>query len=366
MSDNPNRLIELAISIQQIPAPTFQEAARADFVRLRFLEEGLADVQVDLAGNVLARLPGRSSARSVVISAHLDTVFLPNIDLHVERESGRILAPGIGDNSLGVAALFGLVWALRERRLVLPGDLWLVANVCEEGLGDLRGIRAVVDRFRSDPLAYIVLEGMALGQVYHRGLGVLRYRVTVRTPGGHSWIDYGQPSAIHELTALSTRIAAMVLPKVPRTTLNIGVISGGSSVNTIAAEAMLELDLRSEDSRTLEALSAQVLDIIRVSRKPGITIETAVIGQRPSGELPVDHPLVILAQECLRDVGIEPHLNTGSTDANLPLSRNLPSVTVGLTSGGRAHTVQEFINLPLLEQGMTQLLLLGCNVWKIL
>ncbi len=139
MSDNPNPLIELAISIQQIPAPTFQEAARADFVRLRFLEEGLADVQVDPAGNVLARLPGRSSARSVVISAHLDTVFLPNVDLHVERESGRILAPGIGDNSLGVAALFGLVWALRERHLVLPGDLWLVANVCEEGLGDLRG-----------------------------------------------------------------------------------------------------------------------------------------------------------------------------------------------------------------------------------
>ncbi len=207
---------------------------------------------------------------------------------------------------------------------------------------------------------------MALGQVYHRGLGVRRYRVTVHTSGGHSWIDYGQPSAIHELTALSTRIAAIDLPKVPRTTLNIGVISGGSSVNTIAAEAMLELDLRSEDSRTLEALSAQVLDIIHVSRKPGITIETAVIGQRPSGELPVDHPLVILAQECLRDVGIEPHLNTGSTDANLPLSRGLPSVTVGVTSGGRAHSVQEFINLPLLEQGMTQLLLLVSKVWKIL
>ncbi len=366
MSDIVDRITDLAIAIQQVPAPTFQEADRAEFVRLRFAGERLADVQMDSAGNVFARLPGRSPARSLVVSAHLDTVFLPNIDLHVERETDRIHAPGIGDNSLGVAGLFGLAWALRERHFVLPGDLWLVANVCEEGLGDLRGIRAVVDRFESGPVSYIILEGMALGQVYNRGLGVRRYRVKVHTSGGHSWIDYGQPSAIHELTALSTRISALDPPRVPRSTLNIGVISGGSSVNTIAADAMLELDLRSEDSKTLDALAAQVLEIIRLARKPGITIESQVIGQRPSGELPEEHPLVVLAQDCLRNVGIEPHLNIGSTDANLPLSRGLPAVTIGLTSGGRAHTVQEFINLPPLEQGMDQLFHLVSRVWDVL
>ncbi len=217
MNDLSTRLIDLAVAIQQIPAPTLHEDARAEFVRLHFSKEGLADVEMDSVGNVFARLPGRDSKKSLVVSAHLDTVFLSNIDLHVSREPGHILAPGIGDNSIGVAGLFGLVWALRDRHQVLPGDLWLAANVCEEGLGNLRGIRAVVDRFGSLPLAYIVLEGMALGQVYNRGLGVRRYRITVRSAGGHSWIDYGKPSAIHELTALSTRIAALEPPRLPRT-----------------------------------------------------------------------------------------------------------------------------------------------------
>jgi tripeptide aminopeptidase len=366
MDDISARILELAIAIQQIPAPTFYERDRAEFVRRSFSDAGLPDVEMDETGNVYARLAGLRSTKELVVSAHLDTVFLPNIDLHVEREPDRILGPGIGDNSLGVAGLFGLVWALRAHRQILPGDLWLVANVCEEGLGNLRGISAVVNRFGLHPLAYIVLEGMALGQVYHRGLGVRRYRVTVRTLGGHSWIDYGQPSAIHELTALSTRIAALDLPRSPRTTLNIGIISGGTSVNTIASEAMLELDLRSENPDTLEALTHQVEHLVSAGRKPGVDIAFELIGQRPSGEIPVDHPLVSLARDCLQRTGIESHLNTGSTDANLPLSRGHPSITIGLTTGGRAHTVQEFINLAPLKKGMEQVLHLVTNVWDVL
>jgi acetylornithine deacetylase/succinyl-diaminopimelate desuccinylase-like protein len=328
----------------------------------------LADVQTDPVGNVYACLPAlrpslTEDRKPLVVSAHLDTVFPLSVDLHCEREPERILAPGIGDNSLGVAGLMGLVWALREQSLSLPGDLWLVANVCEEGLGDLRGIRAVVDRFGSNTQAYIVVEGMALGQVYHRGLGVRRYRINVHTSGGHSWIDYGQPSAIHELTALSTRLAALELPRTPRTTLNIGVISGGSSVNTIAAEAMLELDLRSESAETLEEIAGQVEQTVQAARKPGVTIALDIIGQRPSGEIPIEHPLVQLAQGCLREEGIEPRLNIGSTDANLPLSLGLPSTTIGLTTGGRAHTVHEFINIQPLEKGMKQLVKLVSMAW---
>jgi tripeptide aminopeptidase len=362
------RILELAVAIQQIPAPTFHEGARAEFVRRNFTEEGLSDVQMDGTGNVFARLTGRDSAKELVVSAHLDTVFLPNIDLHVERESDRILGPGIGDNSLGVAGLFGLVWALRARAQVLPGDLWLVANVCEEGLGNLHGMNAVVDRFGSRPLAYIVLEGLALGQVYHRGLGVRRYRVSVHTPGGHSWFDYGKPSAINELTALSNRIAALDLPRSPRTTLNIGLISGGTSVNTIAAEALLELDLRSEDPGTLDQLTRQVEYLVSDGRKPQVGVDTTMdmIGQRPSGGIPADHPLVALARECLLAAGFESHLYTGSTDANLPLSRGFPSISIGLTTGGRAHTVREFINIAPLEKGMDQALRLVSNVWDIL
>ena len=365
MDDISTRLLDLAIAIQQIPAPTFHETDRAEFVRKCFIDEGLADVEMDPLGNVYARLVGSGSEKMLVVSAHLDTVFPPNVDLQVVREPGRIQAPGIGDNSLGVAALLGLLWALRQRNLSLPGDLWLVANVGEEGLGNLCGMRSVVDHFGSGPLAYLVLEGMALGQVYHRGLGVRRYRLTVRTPGGHPWVDHGRPSAIHELTALSTRIAALDLPRTPRTTLNIGVISGGSSVNTIAAEAMLELDLRSENTEMLEALVGQVEKLIHSAQKPGITVEKEIIGERPPGELSAEHPLVKLAQDCLHAAGIEPHLNIGSTDANLPLSRSIPSITIGLTTGGRGHTVHEYINLPLLEKGLEQLLQLVSRVWDI-
>ena len=366
MNNSILRLLDLAIAIQQIPAPTFYEAERARFVRTHFIEEGLQDVEIDSVGNVYARLSqpsGSDQAKPLVLSAHLDTVFPTNIDLSVRREPDRILAPGIGDNSLGVAGLFGLLWALRERHLSLPGDLWLVANVCEEGLGNLRGMQALVDRFGSGPLAYIVVEGMALGQVYQRGLGVQRYRLTIRTAGGHSWIDYGQPSAVHELTALSTRITALELPRQPRTTLNVGIISGGSSVNTIAAEAMLELDLRSESAVALKDLAGQVEQIVHSVQKPGVRIELETIGQRPSGELPAEHKLVKLAQDCLRSVGIETRLSIGSTDANLPLSLGFPSITVGLTTGSKAHSVHEYINVAPLEKGVEQLVRLVSQAW---
>jgi tripeptide aminopeptidase len=380
------RILDLAIAIQQIPAPTFHEAERAEFVRARFAEEGLQGVEMDSTGNVYACFGSDEQSPSgkrqpLIVSAHLDTVFSLDIDLSASRERERILAPGIGDNSLGVAGLFSLVWALRERGLSLPGDLWLVANVCEEGLGNLRGMQAVVDRFElrrepgtrqagqsgiktaTRPLAYIVVEGMALGQVYQRGLGVRRFRLGVQTAGGHSWIDYGQPSAIHELTALATRITALKLPGQPRTTLNVGIISGGSSVNTIAAEAMLELDLRSEDSATLEEVVRQVEQIVSSLQKPGVEVSWEAIGRRPAGEIPAEHPLVRLAQDCLRAVGLEPRLNIGSTDANLPLSLGLPAITIGLTTGGRAHTVHEYINIPPLDKGVEQLVSLVSRAW---
>jgi tripeptide aminopeptidase len=366
MTNQTQRLLDLAIAIQQIPAPTFHEAERAAFVRARFAEEGLQDVEIDSTGNVYARFPSSGAvahAMPLVVSAHLDTVFPSNVDLSVRREPERILAPGIGDNSLGVAGLFGLLWALRERQVSLPGDLWLVANICEEGLGNLRGMQAVVARFGSSPLAYIVVEGMALGQVYQRGLGVQRYRLTVRTAGGHSWIDYGQPSAVHELTALSTRITGLELPRQPRTTLNVGIISGGSSINTIAAEAMLELDLRSESAVALKDLAAQVEQIIHSVQKPGVRIELETIGKRPSGELSPEHKLVRLAQACLDSLGIEAHLSIGSTDANLPLSLGYPSITVGLTTGGKAHSVYEYINIAPLDKGVEQLLRLVSQAW---
>jgi len=357
------QILDLAVAIQQIPAPTFEEATRAESIHQRFQAEGLADVSLDETGNVYARLSGSGDGRAAVVSAHLDTVFPGDTDLRIRREPDQIYGPGIGDNSLGLAGLFGLVWQLRRDGFQLPGDLWLVANVGEEGLGDLRGMKAVVDRFGSGPIGYIVLEGMALGQVYHRALGVKRYRVTARTAGGHSWIDYGQPSAIQELAGLVTQLGQLELPPAPRTTLNVGMIGGGTSVNTIAAEAAFELDLRSEGVETLATLAADVERLAGGVVRPGLEITVEVIGRRPAGEIPADHPLVLLAGDCLRSQGFSPVLAIGSTDANIPLSLGLPAVAVGLTRGGAAHTVHEYIQTGPLEKGMEQLVQLVVRIF---
>jgi tripeptide aminopeptidase len=353
------RVVERAIEIQQIPAPTFDESKRAEFVREKFVTEGLNDVSVDEVGNVYGLLSKgegrRSNVKPLIVSAHLDTVFPKETNLKAKREGELVFGPGLGDNSLGVAALFGLVWALRERKIELEGDVWFVANVGEEGLGDLRGMKAIVDRFGADVLAYLVLEGMALGHVYHRAVGVKRYRVKARTKGGHSWSDYGQPSAVHELAKLVVQLTALDLPKEPRTTMNVGKISGGTSVNVIAAEAFMDLDLRSEGQEALAELVSVAEKFIRRANKPGVSIEAEVIGQRPAGEMNADHPLIQLAQECLQELGLDAVLTTGSTDANVPLSKGYPALVLGVSRGGNAHTVQEFIHTAPVEQGMEQL-----------
>lgn len=372
--------MDLAIEIQQIPAPTFEEGRRAEFVRGLFVREGLRDVSMDEVGNVYGRWSNvkgqRSNVKPLVISAHLDTVFPAETDLRVRREGDRVYGPGIGDNSLGVAALFGVWWELIEKMndgtkdpspqsspsplAPLPlgegkRDIWFVANVGEEGLGDLRGMKAVVDRFGAEVTAYLVLEGMALGHVYHRAVGVKRYRITARTMGGHSWSDYGKASAIHELAGLVMELTTLKLPSHPRTTMNVGKIAGGTSINTIAAEAWLELDLRSEGQTELAELIVSVENVIRSRSKPEVSFEAQVIGERPAGEIASKHPLVQSAMECIRAEGLQPVLTVGSTDANIPLSMGYPALVLGVTTGGAAHTVNEFVEVEPVGKGLRQL-----------
>ena len=358
------RLLSLTVQIQQIPAPTFEEAERAKFVRDLFTKENLQDVSMDNAGNVSARFPGVNKAPPLIISAHLDTVFPIETDLSVTHNGNQIAGPGIGDNTLGVASLFGLLWLLREQKITLPGDLWFVANVCEEGLGDLHGMRAVVEHFGADVQAYLIIEGLSLGYIQHRALGVQRYRITAHTTGGHSWSDYGQPSALHELSKLVTQLTAIPLPEQPRTTMNIGRMGGGTSINAIAADAWLELDLRSESLKILAELTQSVEQLIEIANRSEVRVEAEIIGRRPAGELSTEHPLVKLAQECLQEQGIEPKLVIGSTDANVPLSHGIPAIVLGVTNGGGAHTNREFIHTEPIEGGMQQLLQFVIRVWK--
>ncbi len=355
------RVINLTVNIQQIAAPTFDEHQRAEFIAKTFHEQGMKDVEVDPLGNVCAHIKGQGGKPPLVISAHLDTVFPRGTDLSISRTQEKIAGPGIGDNSLGLAGLLGLYWALgdnrcqKNRRLPLLRDVWFVANVAEEGLGNLNGMKAVVNRFGKDVSAYIILEGMSLGCIYHRALGVKRYQINVHTKGGHSWLDYGSPSAIHVLADLVVKIKNLDIPTDPRTSYNVGVITGGTSINTIAAEASLQLDLRSLSPSVLDMVSKQVEELVSVENlKAGeeVYIGAEVIGERPAGEISSEHPLVRLATECHFQNGINPMLNVGSTDANIPISRGFPAICIGLTTGGGAHTKSEYIDIPPIGQGL--------------
>jgi acetylornithine deacetylase/succinyl-diaminopimelate desuccinylase-like protein len=345
------RVLDLACAIQQIPAPTFAEGERAAFVRDQFAAQGLAQVELDDLGNVYACRPGRGNAPAVLVTAHTDTVFPGGTPLTLQRSPERIAGPGIGDNSLGVAGLFGVLWALGSDPL--PGDLYLVANVGEEGLGDLRGMRRAMDRLGQRVSATIVLEGMALGHIYHSAIGVRRYRLTARAEGGHSWLHFGRPSAIHSLVRLGAKITDLVVPLSPRTTFNIGTIQGGTSVNTIAREATLDLDLRSEAPALLEALVNRVEGLAAACHTPEVQIEARVIGDRPAGAIPREHPLVQLAARALDEVGVSGYtFETGSTDANVPLSRGLPCVCLGLTRGANSHRPDEYIETRDVDKGL--------------
>jgi tripeptide aminopeptidase len=376
-SQHSSQVVDDALDLQAIPAPTFDESARGGAMLERFHALGLADVHRDDVGNVYGRTPGASADRpALLVSAHLDTVFPADTDLSTRRDAsaGRIYGPGLGDNSLGLAALLGLARQFGGADAAPPVDIWWVCTVGEEGLGDLRGMRGVVRRLSGRLGAGLVLEGIGLGWIYHAGLGVRRLRITVHGPGGHSWLYPAPPSAVHALLTLGARLVERVQPPAdPRSAFNIGTVEGGLSVNTRAAYASLNVDLRSVDGETLARLEDQLREVVGgFEPEPGLTVGVDVIGNRPSAALPADHPLVDAAQAALRAVGWEDvTLSTGSTDANVLLANGIPTVCVGITTGGAPHTLNEYINLEPIATGMKQVALLtmlaaaGVGTWRL-
>jgi len=359
-------LLELSLQIQQRPAPTGDEAERAQWIGAYLRSAGFESVAIDDLGNVFVCVRGVRPQPALVVTAHTDTVFPAGADLSIRHDDGlqRIYGPGLGDNSVGVAAL---LWLAEQLRTLPPPpvDIWLVANTGEEGNGNLRGMRAAMDRLHAVAGACIVLEGMGLSRIVHRALGSRRFRIAVKAPGGHSWSDFGAASAVHVLVQLAADLSRLQPPAVPRTTFNIGVIAGGTSVNTIAQHASLELDLRSEDAATLTGLVAQVHHIVaryQTSRwqQAGVHVMVEVIGDRPGGAVADDHPLVQAAFRSLTSLGIPPqgNMRISSTDANIPLSRGVPAVCIGITDGANAHRFDEWITPELLPKGMQHLMAL--------
>jgi acetylornithine deacetylase/succinyl-diaminopimelate desuccinylase-like protein len=359
-AENVAQTVELAIAIQQIPAPTFAEGARANFIQGQFMAVRLQDVFQDELGNVYGRYPSTNPTHSpVILSAHSDTVFPADTNLAVRREGGLVYGPGIADNSTGVAGIITLAQTLGNFAFTLPADVWFVANVGEEGLGDLRGMRAVVARFGAEA-TYLIVEGGLFGQISHRGIGVKRFKVTAETPGGHSWGNFGARNAIHELARIVVAIDRLPVPKTPKTTYNVGVIEGGTSVNSIAQSAHLLLDLRSEAPGELEGLVAAVTSIIeQANRRKDVRVTMEMIGNRPAGSIEPDAPLVRWAEAALREVGCQkPRLIASSTDANMPLSQGMTAVCIGLAESHHAHRLDEYLDPQNLARGLGQLLLL--------
>lgn len=350
-----------AMRIQQIAAPTFAERPRAEYVAQRFRALGLDRVEIDDVDNVYGRLPGAdANAPGLMISAHTDTVFPADTDLRLDDQSkpGWIYGVGLGDNSMGVAGMLALVEGMQRVGIKPARDLWCVATSREEGLGDLGGMRAAYARLRERIDAVINIEGLAFGHLYNAGIAVRRWKIKVNTPGGHSWLHFGKPSAIHILMMLGAQITALHPPTHPRTTYNIGLVEGGQSVNSIASEASLWLDLRSEDSATLTTFQQQIMNCIEALRQPEVVIDCELVGDRPAGRIAVDHPLIWLAVDALKRVGGDATLETGSTDGNIPLADGCPTVTIGITRGGSAHTRDEYIEVEPVAVGVRQLLLL--------
>lgn len=358
-------VLGLTAEIAAVASPTGEEAAKASFVEELFAREGIAaerDELGDVVATIPGRMPGGGSVGSLLIAAHIDTVFPSDTPLTITRTDDRLSGPGVGDNSVAVAVVAKLqeVFARAGERPAV--DVLVTGNVGEEGLGNLRGIREVMQA-RPGIGAVVALEGHNLGRVTHVAVGSRRYRISAQGPGGHSWGDFGRPNAIQVLAKLIAELDAIPLPRSPKTTLNVGQIEGGVSINTIAPSASCLLDLRSTDETALRRLSERVTRLTtRGGRSNGVAFEIETIGERPAGVVAVDSPIVRMAALALGALGLEPSFDASSTDANVPIALGIPAVCIGLTTGGNVHRTDEYIDVAPVACGIAQAALLALAV----
>lgn len=349
--------IEQARAIQQIPAPTFAEAKRVAYVAAQFRVLGLAQVETDALHNAYGCVQGANpQAPALLVTAHTDTIFHAETDLTQRAEGDALFGPGLGDNSMGVAGLLALArWLTAQPQP--PVTVWFVATSREEGLGDLGGMKAAFARLGANTGAVLNLEGLALGHIYRGGIAVRRLKVSSTAGGGHSWLHYGRPSALHRLIELGAELLELAPPASPRTTFNIGLMEGGDAVNAIASHAAFWLDLRSETSAALHSFEERVRAIIERASDEDVRYSIEVVGDRPAGQIAPDHPLVQIGVSTLAAVGIKAALELGSTDANIPLAAGCPAITLGVTRGGNAHRIDEYVELSPVAAGIQHLVL---------
>jgi tripeptide aminopeptidase len=350
--DHENTVAE-QIAITEIPAPPFKEQRRAKDFQRRLQELGLEEVQMDAEGNVYGIRRGHGHGPKVFVSAHLDTVFPEETDTTVREKDGVLYAPGIGDDTRGLAELLAVVRALNEGEIETNGDLIFGGTVGEEGAGDLRGVKAFFAAHR-DIDGFISLDGPGYNHITYLGTGSFRYTITYKGPGGHSFGDFGTPSAAHALGRAIAAIADIQTPDQPKTTFSVGEVSGGTSVNAIAQEARMNVDLRSNEATALAELDSRFLTIVKKAAEDEnakwndsrITVEINRFGNRPPASQSSEAPIVQVACAAVEALGATPELgNPSSTDANHPMSLGVPAITIGLGGTfGSAHTLEEWHN----------------------
>jgi acetylornithine deacetylase/succinyl-diaminopimelate desuccinylase-like protein len=359
---------EQQVRLTEIPAPSFQEAQRAAAVKALLLSSGL-NVQIDKTGNVIGELRGANDQEIVLLSAHLDTVFPAGTDVTVHREGDRMIAPGISDNGTGLAALVAIARAMHEARIQPQRTILFAGDVGEEGEGNLRGMRALVDGYGARLKYVIVLDGSGTDHVTTKALASRRLEVVITGPGGHSWSDFGMPNPINALVRGAVRFINTKVPSSPRTTFNLGQIEGGTSVNSIPHETRLKVDVRSESEDELvklgtalrECISAGVRDEMESARdrsKGNLEWRVDLIGSRPGGELAQDSPLLAALRAADDSVSNQSRIERSSTDANVPLSMGIDAISIGAGgNGGGAHSLQEWFEPAGREMGLKRALL---------
>jgi tripeptide aminopeptidase len=366
-----NATTEEQIRITEIPAPPFQESVRAAYMKKVLASTGMR-AEMDDTGNVIGEWPG-SSPDIVMVTAHLDTVFPAGTDVHVKREGGRLLAPGISDNGTGLAALVALSKAFREAKIKTTKTILFVADVGEEGEGNLRGMRALVEAYKKRLKYVLALDGSATEYVTTAALASRRVEITIAGPGGHSWSDFGAPNPIHAMGRGIGRFVTAHVPESPRTSFNIGEIEGGTSVNSIPSSAHMKVDLRSESETELAALETLLRDAVKAgideemsaARERGmagsanmLSLKINVLGVRPAGELPENSPLLAALLAADNQLGNRSRRERSSTDANIPLSVGIHAISLG--AGGRsggAHTLEEWYDPAGRELGLQRVAL---------
>ncbi|MBI5689565.1 MAG: M20/M25/M40 family metallo-hydrolase, partial [Verrucomicrobia bacterium] len=337
------------IHLTEIPAPPFKEEQRAAAYARLLREVGLADVTTDAEGNVLGLWRGRpgGSAPLLAVAAHLDTVFPEGTDVKVKRDGTRLMAPGIGDDTRGLAFLLAAIRAMRGAGVETPGDILFIGNVGEEGPGDLRGVRYLFTRspWKDRIRRFISIDGGNNDLVTNGALGSRRYRVTFKGPGGHSWGAFGQVSPAFAMGNAIAALGRLTVPRHPKVSYNVGVISGGTSVNSIPHEVAMEVDLRSVSPEELRKVEASFLRLVadavaeenatRATTFGRVSVESKLMGDRPSGVTAPDTLELRQVTATMKAFGKVPVWNTGSTDANIPISLGIPAFALASQSATR-------------------------------